>query len=173
MKTFLIDRSQYQPFQEVGLQKEYSTACVELGFEPTVTSPTGMEEYKDGGTLVGVSSGTEDWNVVEVSGTYTKGEDEALEFAKMNENTWIGISDQPAQKKFWREGIRTLDHIEDLYLMVTIGVISCDRAAGIYRAWANGTNVPKTYPKDFRRCWTELSVSSIMKEKTRLLQINE
>jgi len=170
--TFLIDRSQYQPFQEVGLEKEYSTTCMELGFEPTVTSPTGVEEHRAGGIVVGASSGTEDWNVVEISG-YTKGEDEALEFARANENTWVGLSDQPAQKKFWREGIMTLDHIEFLYLMVTIGVVRRSRAAEVYKDWANGTNVSKIYPKGFRKCWTDLRVSSIMKEKIELLRIND
>jgi len=174
-KPFLIDRSQYQPFQEVGLQKEYSTTCLELDFEPTVTSPTGIKEQKKGGIFIGDSSGTEDWDIVEVSdgvSVYTKGEDEALEFAKENENAWFGTSDQSAQKKFRREGIMTLDHIEFLYLMETKGVISRSKAAEVYKNWAEGTNVSKIYPNDFKRCWTYLSTNNIMRGKVKVLQEN-
>lgn len=142
MKPFFFDTDFFQNFKEAGLEEKLVSAVMILGWEPTITT-TCSQEHLDSVT----QSIREDINTGAIKvfddspyGTFTgsnRGESSITAVIEGNEisNASIGIVDQFATKTFNHKTIRTFDHVEFLWIMVRIGVVSLIKASYTYVKW--------------------------------------
>lgn len=159
VSRLIIDNSSHQPFREVGMQTEFNALFRGFGIELCVTSPVGITEYKVAGVSIGTKD-TDSWKTIDTStlGYNTKGEQEAIALAMVtNTGTGFMTSDIAAQNRCEKNEIFYQDHIETLFMLVEVNIISRKDASFIYEEWDSGipkigTNIPKKYPRDFDSC---------------------